>query len=257
MSLSELQKKYFDKNPRAVAYFMHNERLGKNVCYVYDTTSKQTNGIIDEKLKKAFCESVSEDETDIFKRFLEFIGNKKLGNDKIEKITDCYYDYILSGSHYQTADEVIDAINDYSSKTNPSSKSNSSRISAYFALENGELEPSSIFTMDVSFKKNKRGESLCKIENTFTDEEYKGCGIHSNGIRFLEAVLAKKNVYTLVGEALECGEFVSDSDSNLNEHYMKLGFSLVYNNLGESRIIKQIDPNFELPITKRDFDLEK
>lgn len=242
MDIAKVREKFFKENPNVLANFTFNEKLGKYVCYTYDYSNAGANNeLINNQTKQKINEYFQKNGGDAFNAVLEYFSNVGIKDNDLEKISDYYYECIMSGKIFENTDMVCDAINNFVANTIVAdNKSSRSIVSAYVVNENGEISNDRIFYMEVGFVKSRTGQNACKIENTFTEEQCRGNGIHAYGIKFLEAVLAKKHVYTLVGESMECD--VYETGNSLNEHYQKLGFSVVTGKNGTSRIIKDINP---------------
>ena len=254
MSLSSIRKKFFDKYPNSKAYITKNEKLDKYVCYVYDFNNQEKiGGVIDEQLKQKIVEYASDKGGDVFNAVLEYLTPLNLSDEVISKIGDCYFDYSTNKFKINSASEVCDMINQYASEcVDNKNRTSKSKVDAYIIDENGNLDENSIFYMELCYKKTKSGQKVCLIDNTFTESEYRGAGIHSGAIKFLEAVLASKNIHNLIGESQECDVYDESGKSTLHDHYIKLGFSLTTTKDGRNLIVKQIDQFNDLPITKDD-----
>lgn len=239
MEITKVKQKFYKENPNVLANFVYNQKLGKYICYVFDySNSTNKNGLINEETRQQINQFKGTSDNP-FNLVLEYFSLHGIEDKNLEKISDCYYECVMSGKQFNNTNEVCDAINAFvANEIVTQNTSNSSLISAYVVEDSGEISNGRIFYMDVSFITAKTGEKACKIENTFTEEDYRNNGIHAYGIKFLEAVLAKRHIYTLVGESMECDAYTGNS---LNEHYKKLGFSVFTDKNGTSHIIKDVD----------------
>ena len=79
---------------------------------------------------------------------------------------------------------------------------------------------------------------------------YKCAGIHGMGIKFLEAVLAEKNIHIIQGKSQECDIYESSNGSTLVEHYKKLGFEVDFQEDGSYTITKYVTPEPSIDISK-------
>ena len=252
MNITEIKNKFYKDNPNTFANFVYNEKLGKYVCFVYDyANAKGGEGLIDEQTIQKIKEFYKAKGGDPFITLLDYFSKYGIEDKKLEKISDYYYEASVSGKTFNDVSEVCAGINEFVNvEAGLENKSSRSLITAYTVNPNGKIDDNQIFYMEVKFVKSKTGEKACKIENTFTEEKYRGNGLHSYGIKFLEAVLAKKHIYTLVGESMECD--VYETGNSLDEHYKNLGFTVTTNKNGESRIIKDINPESSLQISAED-----
>ena len=253
MNIAEVKNKFYKQNPNTLANFVYNEKLGQYVCFVYDYANAQTtNGFINNEVMGKMEELHAKLGGDPFLAVLEYFDKHGIKDDHLEKISDYYYDALMSGKTFNSVEEVCNGINSHmQSETNAENKSSRSLVTAYIVNENGTLSNDRIFYMEVKFIKSRTGERACKIENTFTEENFRGNGLHSYGIKFLEAVLAKKHIFTLVGESMECD--VYETGTSLNNHYKKLGFEVTTNKNGESRIIKDVNPENTMQLTEEEY----
>ncbi len=253
MSIIEIQRKFFKKYPNIYANITYNERLERYVCYSFDIATATTHSdAISEDVKRAIRNFKSGD-TNAFNTLLAYFTAHGIDEDLLSKIGDYYYECLLSEKTFANTDEVCDAINAYLSKTTSTENtSNHSMVTAHFINEDGEIEEQ-IFYMEVIFqKKTGKAGAFCKIENTFTKDKYYGNGLHSYGIKFLEAVCAEKGVFTLFGESVDCDLHETKTGSSLNEHYRNMGFTTTTDSLGNTYIAKAIDGYSSMKITPPD-----
>ncbi|MBQ9795949.1 MAG: hypothetical protein IJW36_03230 [Clostridia bacterium] len=251
MTISEARSKFFKKNPSVLANFCKNEKLNKTICFTYDYVDQSANaGAISDEIKSKILSFSKGKSLDAFSCVLEYFTLNGIDNDLLEKIADLYYECSLNGKSFNNTNEVCDEINNFITTNNQkTNSSNSSLVCAYEVLENGELGDR-VFYMDITHKTNRNNQKVCKIENTFTEESFRGAGLHSYAIRFLEAVLAKNNIFALVGEAMECDAY--QSKSTLNEHYKNLGFEVTTGSSGTSYLYKSVDPYSAMSLTSED-----
>lgn len=238
MDLSTARRKFFEKNPKVYANFVRNSKLNKNLCFTFDyVDGTNRSNIITEEVKQKISESSKSDNP--FNDVIEYIGNHAFDSDLFEKITDCYYDCSVEGKTFKDTNEVCDYINAYiSSIKRATSNNNRSIIACYEVGENGELCKDRLFYMELIFKEQRSGQIICIIENTFTENHCRQCGLHTYGVKFLEAVLIEKNIYTIIGDSQDVDLYETGT---LEDHYRKLDFEVTTDKYGKSRLYKYID----------------
>ncbi len=257
MDLQKAKQIFFKQNPHALAYFCFNKRLNKYVCYTYDYIG-DSNAWISEKLRNEVREYAKGKKEDPIYSVMDYILRTNISQNLSDRLTDFYYASVVNGISFKDTDAVCDAFDKYLQKRKPSKNtSKQSLVGCYVVNEDGTLDDSRIFYMELVFTRTRDGLNVCRIENTFTEDDCRGKGLHTQSIRFLEAVLARKNVYTLIGESQECDAFESENDSTLEQHYEKLGFVVTRDKNGTNHIVKEIDPCFDLEISARDIDIQK
>lgn len=250
----DIRKRFFSKYPNACASFVFNKKLNKVICYTYNFFNNECLDIINDETKQAI--SIISKTKNPFDAIFSYFSQNGYNQNYLTIISDCYYDGIVSNRVFTSIDEACDAINLYIKqygKTNDHMQNG--LISANFVNEDGELDSLNLFYMEISFLKTKGGATVCSIDNTFTNYNYYGSGLHSYGIKFLESLLADKGVSVIVGKAIDCDRH--DSTSSLCEHYQKLGFDVKINNLGECNIIKYVDPYAEMVPIYNNHDTER
>ena len=254
MSLFSVRKRFFEKRPNDIAYITKNEVLGKYICYLCDyTKNENTNVVIDDNLREKIKVNANGKNGDYFNIVLDYLGRSDLSSDILSSISECYWEYLSGKFKVDSIDDACNMLNIFCTQNNLGKNiSNKSKIVAFVIDENGNLDQNAIFNMDICFKKSKVGKKMCVIEETFTEPDYRNCGIHGDAIKFLEALLANKNIYNLVGKSQDCDVYDESGIKTLNEHYTKLGFKLMTTKDGRNYITKTIDQYNELPISKDD-----
>ena len=255
MTVQQIKEKFYKNNLDAIACFVFNEKLNKYVCYAYNVL-KNTNEVVN---KNAVAKIIEKQKLDIASAVVYHI--EKPNPDLYEKFSDFYIDvYANNPDKYTSVDSFCNAFNNYVTKDNNKesnlSQTDKPKIYAYVVNNEGEIENSPIFDMDLTIL-SKSGSRTCIIENTFTNSDYRGMGIHGMGIKFLESVLAEKNILTIRGKSQECDVYESENNSSLEQHYQKLGFEVDFKEDGSYSIFKCVDPNISLDISKPESSLSK
>ncbi len=258
MDLQAAKQNFFKENPHSLAYFEKNEKLNKYLCYMFGCCSPANGEISEEQIKK--IENFGEvNKSDPLNTIIEYYSLFGIKQPLLEKLSDFYYDAIVEGKTFTSVKNACDEFNKFCVEAAKKSVSASSKsyVSCYEVLEDGNLDQNRIFYMELLFAKGKDGAKACKIENTFTDLKYRGNGIHSTAIKFLEAVCQKKYIYTLVGESQACDIYKEDGNGSLEDHYKNLGFRVITDSNGTNHIIKDIDEYSSMQICKSDYELDK
>lgn len=250
MDINQAKEKFYNSNPNTLANFCYNEKLGSFLCFTFDYLDNKNTQVVSEAQKKQISDFAKKGNKTPLSALIEYYSTFVTKHDFIEKLSDFYYECVVNERSFKSTDEACDQFNAYMAKTNNTStaKSRRSIVACYTVREDGTLDENRLFYMELTFGKTKNGLTVCKIENTFTEDEYKGAGIHSYGIRFLEAVLARRGVYTMIGESQACDVYDSESEKTLEDHYRKLGFNVVCKN-GTNYITKDVDPCFEMQLS--------
>ena len=253
MDLSTARQKFFKKNPNTFANFIKNEKLGKNLCFVYDYRKENLgNNLISEDLKLSI-ENANLEGGSEFDKVIEYFAINGIDDETLEKISTCYYNALVEKRNFSCISDVCDYINTNTANTDENSTNTRSIVSCYEVNTNGDLNDDRLFYMEVTLKNTNSGNKVCVIENTFTEEQYRGCGLHGYSIKFLEAVMAQKNVSSIIGESVDMDLYANGS---LDNHYKNLGFEVTTNKFGESKLYKYIDPENSMQITN-DNELER
>lgn len=246
MNIQQIKANFHRKNQKTPAYFVFNEKLNKYVAFVYDYNDKSTNLelLSDDKIEKL---SLSKTKVNPLTDLVEFLLTNNNDSKLAELISDFYLYAIESGKNFATIKDACLELNKFakSKKFNDGvNKTNRSVITGHIVNEDGTLS-ASVYKMEVVYKE-KNCQKYCYIKDTETDFNYRGNGLHYQGMHFLEGVLANKMVYTIVGESDENGVFVSSNGDTLDQHYQKMGFEVHANPDGKSTIIKSVDPTLSL-----------
>ena len=260
MNLVQARKKFFKANPNTYAYFCLNEKLGKYICYTYGYADSGENVAIPASMVaeiEAYAKGKNEDPMFMV---IDYASNHAKSIDMVDLLSNFYYHEVVENeTSYASISDVCDAFNKYAHRNNCKSQSEttSSQVACYELTADGELDKNRIFAMDLTIARSGSGAKYCKIDNTFTEDDYKGNGIHTFGIKFLEAVLAREHIYSLVGESQECDVYDAESTSTLEKHYQKLGFEVTTDENGTNFIAKAIDPDLYLEIYANDLSNER
>lgn len=259
MNLSQAKRNFFKLNPNTYAYFCKNEKLGKYVCYTYGYSDSSEAAAIPSSMIAEIEASVKGKSEDPIFDVINYASNKAKSVDMVELLSNFYYNEVVENqTTYKTIAEVCSAFNKYAQQHKATKRDVSgTQVACYEVNPDGTLNQNRIFSMDLTIARSKSGANYCKIENTFTEDDYKGNGIHTYGIKFLEAVLAREHIYSLIGESQECDVYDSQSGATLEQHYQKLGFEVTTDENGTNFIGKAIDPDFYLEISEKDLEDER
>lgn len=258
MDLTIVRKKFFEKYPNSIASIVYNDNLGCFIVFTYDFENITSfNTVIDEQTKNDLFEFAKHSDKAPLLIFSEFLNLGKFNNDQLEIISNYLLDCYNGKQNPKSLEEICRVVNTYTLNSEDKKASNKSRVSAFILNDNCEPTHLPIFNMDISYRRTKSGKKVCYIENTFTEKEYRGAGVHSYGIKFLEAILSRKNFHSLMGKSEECEIYDETRQTNLNNHYKNMGFNVLTNSLGESFIVKQVEQDNNFPITKDDFETVK
>jgi len=258
MNLQTAKNIFFSNNPHSLAYFEKNEKLNKYLCYTFGICTSASGELSEEQIKK--IENFGEVKQDTpLNTIIEYYSLFGIKQSLLEKLSDFYYYAVVEDKTFESVRDACIKFNEFCIEASKKSTTTSpkSYISCYEILEDGNLEQNRLFYMEILFTKNKDGAKVCKIENTFTDAAYRGNGIHSTAIKFLEAVCQKRYIYTIVGESKACDVYEETGSKTLEEHYNKLGFRVVTDNNGTNHIIKDVDEFCSMQVSKSDYELEK
>ena len=259
MDINTIRKNFFANNPNVYANFVFNEKIGQFVCYTYDYTDKSgKNSFLTESMQEKIASYDFKNSEEPLFNVINLLAESAKDTKTIDMVSDFYYHCISNEKEFASAKDVCNALNEFAGNQNEYSANNTnlSQICAYL-VNDGELD-NRIFYMDISYVENKNGQKACKIENTFTEDEYKNCGIHSYGIKFLESVLAKDSVYNIIGESQACDVYQSESGGSLEDHYKNLGFSITTDSHGTNYAYKSIDHYSSfMPLTADDEDIKE
>lgn len=248
MSLTKIKNKFFENHPNATAYIVYNEKLGKYICYTYNVAHGSAIGLDTKKIAK-IMKSLN---LDCASATLYYINEKHPNLSEV--FSDFYFDWCITKEmKFENIEDFCTTFYNYMERNYLEKNDTTSRpkIYAYILDDNGEIKET-IFDMEITIKTNANGSRTCIIENTFTENDYKCAGIHGMGIKFLEAVLAEKNIHIIKGKSQECDVYESSNGSTLVEHYKKLGFEVDFQEDGSYTITKYVNPEQVIDISKPD-----
>jgi len=238
MDIQSVKEKFYNEHPNAIAQFMYNEKLGKFICFTFDALESSTLTFDYSSIKTI---NEHKGSLDPASAVVDYI-NKKMP-DFYPTFSEFYVNVVINDfEKYQTVEQICEGLNNYvnAHKTSSCNTSKRSTIRALVVNNNGELDDS-IFSMDLTFE-NK----TCYIESSFTEPDYRKMGLHGASIKFLERVLASRNIYTIRGESKAYDVFESTNSSTLEQHYKKLGFDVDFEDDGTYTLYKCVDPNLTL-----------
>lgn len=246
MNIQQIKSNFHKENPKTPAYFVFNESLKKYVVFLYDFNDKSTSLELLSDAKIEILSSIKTKSTPLTDLVENLLTNNK--NDKLaELISDFYLYAIESEKEFDSIKKVCLELNEFakSKKYNDGvNRSNNSIITGHIVNEDGSFS-SPVYRMEILYKE-KNCNKYCYIKDTNTELKFRGNGLHYQGMHFLEAVLANKMIYTIVGESDENETFISSNGDNLDQHYQKMGFEVHSNSNSKSTIIKSVNPNLEL-----------
>lgn len=246
MNIHQIKTNFHKENPKTPAYFVFNEKLNKYIAFIYDYNDKSANLklLSDDNIEKI---SLIKQKSTPLDDLVELLLSNDMNNKLAELVSDFYMYSIENNKKYNTIKEACNELNNFAKSKNFNDGQNKTKysvITGHIVNENGSLS-SPIYKMEVIYKE-KNNNKYCYIKDTNTELNYRGNGLHYQGMNFLEAVLANKMIYTIVGESDENETFISTNGDNLDQHYQKMGFEVHTKPDGKSTIIKSVNPNLEL-----------
>lgn len=242
MDLKQFKQRFNEKYPNRTYYAYFNDKLQKIVYFTIVKNNNETS-FIDDKTKQQITE-YCKNSPNVVNSFIEYVSENGIFTD--EQLSDFYDKYLCNQNI--SLENILKDVDEFSKTSNNSKTIKSAKKTIRGYVYEPETKSSkSIFFMNITLAKDSNKIKYCHIDDNRTEPEYRGFGIHSSGVKFLEAILAKNNILNIKGEVVDY-ESLDKEMNGLARHYENLGFSIHQTPEGDLKFTKSVDPYSDLEI---------